>query len=334
MSNSRLPRNPILPVSPGEPRPRWSVMIPTYNCADFLKETLKSVLAQDPGPEMMQIQVVDDYSTLDNPERVVAELGLGRVEFYRQPSNQGYIHNFTTCLHRSRGELVHLLHGNDCVRTGFYEKINLLFERYPEIGAAFSRQVIIDDNGKQQRLSPLEQPSSGILDNWLPRISASLTLQTPAMVVRREVYEKIGTFDNRMKSCGEDWEMWVRISCNYPVAYEIEPLALYRDRSNSLTKQTIRTGQNIKDVRKATAIIRAYLPSQLAPTLSKEARKNWSEWAFCIASQMVGKRDYPAVLSQVREGLLCSFTLTSLRTATRILIRMIKLIIRESVPRS
>ena len=49
----------IAPVPAGVRRPRWSVMIPTFNCAKYLRETLGSVLAQDPGPERMQIEVVD-----------------------------------------------------------------------------------------------------------------------------------------------------------------------------------------------------------------------------------------------------------------------------------
>ena len=57
--------------------PLWSVMIPTYNCARYLRETLASVLAQDPGPEVMQIKVIDDCSTLDDPEAVVTETWTG-----------------------------------------------------------------------------------------------------------------------------------------------------------------------------------------------------------------------------------------------------------------
>src|SRR5277367_6513526 len=87
-------------VPEGIHRPLWSVMIPTYNCAKYLRQTLESVLAQDPGPEQMQIEVVDDCSTKDDPEAVVRELGKDRVEFYRKPKNEGAIHNFNTCIQR------------------------------------------------------------------------------------------------------------------------------------------------------------------------------------------------------------------------------------------
>src|SRR5262249_49179546 len=52
----------IPPVPDGIARPLWSVMIPTFNCASYLRETLRSVLTQDPGRDVMQIEVVDDCS--------------------------------------------------------------------------------------------------------------------------------------------------------------------------------------------------------------------------------------------------------------------------------
>src|SRR5882757_2983365 len=102
----------IVPDRGPQERPLWSVMIPSYNCSNYLRETLLSVLAQDPGPEKMQIEVIDDHSTDADIAALVAEIGKGRVEFFRQEENIGSLRNFETCLNRSVGHWVHLLHGD------------------------------------------------------------------------------------------------------------------------------------------------------------------------------------------------------------------------------
>src|SRR4051812_8827347 len=106
----------IASVPDGVRRPRWSVMIPTYNCARYLAETLESVLCQDPGPEQMHVEVIDDCSTVDDPQSVVDRIGRGRVLFHRNLENKGAVRTFNTCIQRSAGELVHILHGDDLVR--------------------------------------------------------------------------------------------------------------------------------------------------------------------------------------------------------------------------
>ena len=316
MNEHHSHRMTILPVSDGVQRPVLSVMIPTYNCADYLRETLASVLAQDPGSDIMQIEVVDDCSTKDDPKAVVEQLGQGRVSFYQQPENVGHVKNFNTCLQRSRGKLIHLLHGDDCVMHGFYQKMQRLFEQYPTVGAAFCRHVVMDDRSHYQRFSPLEQPENGILDDWLERVAIGNPLQTPSIVVKRDVYEHLGAFDQRILSCGEDWEMWVRIAANYPVAYETEPLAAYRDNSGSLTKRSIRSGQNIRDSRLVTEIIRSYLPESVSTQLSKQARENCASWALHFSRQMIATGDTAAAMTQIQEGLKCSLSSEVVKAAS------------------
>ena len=58
-------------------RPLWSVMIPTFNCGRFLPQAIASVLAQAPSPNTMQIEVIDDHSTVDDPEKIAEEVGGG-----------------------------------------------------------------------------------------------------------------------------------------------------------------------------------------------------------------------------------------------------------------
>lgn len=89
---------PINSVPQDSHRPFWSVMIPTYNGTKYLEQTLKSVLVQDPRLDEMQIEVVDDCSTKDDPEELVKDIGQGRVSFFRNPENVGLVHNWNACI--------------------------------------------------------------------------------------------------------------------------------------------------------------------------------------------------------------------------------------------
>lgn len=284
-------------------RPLWSVIIPTYNCANYLRETLAGILIQDPGESIMQIEVIDDCSTKDDPESVVQELGAGRVKFFRQPQNVGYIKNFETCLLRSRGHLIHILHGDDGVRPGFYQKLQTLFAQYPEIGFAYSRHIFMDEESHWQRISVLEQKTSGVLSNALERIVARHPIQTPAVVVRRSVYEQLGGFDRRIQYSGEDWEMWCRIAAQYPVGYESEPLALYRSHRNSLSGLSVRAGLDLQNVRKAYQMVMDYLPDSQVKDLGNKAATFWALWGLNNAVIFAEIGDYSAVFAQVKEAL-------------------------------
>lgn len=317
MNHNSLYRAEIPPVPEGTSRPLWSVMIPTYNCAKYLPETLAHVLAQDPGSEVMQIEVVDDHST-DDPGAVVEAVGQGRVSLYRQPENVGHTRNFETCLKRSCGKLIHLLHGDDYVRVGFYQKIQQAFEKNPEVGAAFCRQIFMDEHSHWHGISPLEQRSSGLLDNWLERLATEQRIMTPSIVVRREVYEKLSGFDNRL-ICTEDWEMWIRIAAHYPIWYEVEPLAVYRMHSISNTGRHVRTGEDIRYTRQAIEMFKWYLPEEISARVSKRARETYALSALDTAYAMLIQRDMAAMMAQAREALKCSRSIKVIRRMIRLL---------------
>jgi glycosyltransferase involved in cell wall biosynthesis len=302
-------------------RPTWSVMIPTYNCADYLRETLASVLIQDPGPEQMQITVVDNCSTQDDPETVVKELGKGRVEFHRQDKNVGPTKNFQTCLERARGKLIHLLHSDDCVREDFYQKMEQGFEKAPEIGAAFCRHIIMDENSLWEDLSVLEQSESGVLPpSWLDLQIGFPRIQTPAIVVRREVYEKLGGFDCRLQYT-DDWEMEIRIAENFPIWYEVEPLALWRKHSKSSTAANMVDAENIRDARKAITIIQERdISKRMTTNLLRHTKQNWAFFALVTADSMINSGDAYGAINQIREAMRCSQSYRVIRSAGRILL--------------
>ncbi len=312
----------ISPVSPEVERPLWSVMIPTYNCAEYLRQTLKSVLAQDPGADKMQIAVVDNNSTEDDPAGVVEELGAGRIEFYRQPSNVGLINNFQTCFELSRGKLIHLLCSDDSVREGFYEKMAQPFEEHRELGAAFCRSILIDKHNQWQSLSDFEMPHSGILPkSWLYRIAEICCISVPSLaVVRREVYEKLGGFDRRCGISG-DWEMWVRIFANYPMWFEVEPLAMWRVHLQSANNLNAKSGVFIEEnYNTVETILKSYFSDEDNTKLARTAKQNCAFLALESAEFLISKGDMANAIVQLKTAIKYSTSYRVIRSAIRIML--------------
>ncbi len=293
MSTTRIPQSPPLiePVTEKCERPLWSIMIPAYNCGNYLKETIESVLMQDAGVEKMQIEVIDDCSTDDDVEILVKEIGKGRIEFFSQKQNAGSLRNFETCIKRSKGHLIHLLHGDDKVKPGFYLEIENLFKKYPLIGAAFTGLSVIDEEGTLLYHNNTIQDYSGIIQDWLLNISKNQCLRTCAIVVKRSVYENLGGYFG--VGYGEDWEMFVRIAARYPVAYSPENLALYRLHDNNISTRFLSSGQNIKDIKKVIDIIQEYLPVEKRDEIKKISKKNFSIY-FTNNAQGIYKKHHNA----------------------------------------
>jgi len=169
-------------------------MIPTYNPrADYLEETLLSVLKQDPGPHQMQIEVIDDCSNDDTAFQVTQRVGAGRVTFHRESENRGLANSWNRCIERARGHWVHILHQDDIVLPGFYNLLRQGAEQ-SDAGAAFCRYAVVNSKGHWLRISELHRESAGLLDDWHAKITVQQLIQCPSIAVRRLVYEQLGGF--------------------------------------------------------------------------------------------------------------------------------------------
>ncbi len=274
----RIPISPpIISALPFDiQRSEWSVMIPAYNCGKYLRQAIESVLAQDIGIEKMQIEVVDDCSTDINVQQLVETIGKGRVLYFRQPTNVGSLRNFETCINRATGKYVHLLHGDDYIDVDFYGEIEMMFGKYPEAGAACTGFTQVTGENKFISNSNILEGEPRILQDWFSIIATKQQLQTPAVVVKREVYEKLGSFFG--VHYGEDWEMWVRIAANYPVVLSPRKLAHYRVHDSNISSNYFSTGQNIRDIRAVLETIKSHLPADKRSRINRLSRKHWSAY--------------------------------------------------------
>lgn len=319
--NLDIPRIAALPG----PQPRWSVMIPTFNCADMAGETIASVIVQAPLPDEMEIVVVDDASS-DGIADVVARFG-GRVRLHRQRHNLGVPTNLTEAIRLSRGQIVHLLHGDDQVLPGFYAAMERAFTN-PAIGAAYCRQIFMNQHGDWLGISPLDQ-EDGLIPDAARFLAQEQRIMTPSICVRRRVYEEVGGFHPLLR-CAEDWEMWVRIAARYPIAHLRAPLAVYRTHDASNTGRNIRCAADVAYNGLAIELIAKHLPPGIADAVASQARRTYARSALATADRFTRAGDAQAAFAQLFAAFRLSTAPTVVFRAALTLLRIARCAIFRS----
>jgi hypothetical protein len=286
-------------------RPFWSVMIPTYNPrSDYMEETLLSVLKQDPGPDHMQIEVVDDGSNDDTASEVTRRLGAGRVTFHAESQNRGLANTWNRCIERARGHWVHILHQDDFVLPGFYDRLRKAAER-SDAGAMFCRYAVANSSGHWIQLSELHRESAGLLDDWHAKISVECMIQCAAIAVRRSVYEQLGGFFRHLRYVA-DWEMWQRIASRFPFYFEPSILACYRLHPNSATSRLRLDAADTREVREMIDLTMTYHTPARGGVLAMKARSCWAEVAVFHARELLVQAGFGPAWRQVVEALRLS----------------------------
>lgn len=265
-------------------RPLISVMIPAFNCLAYVEQTLISVINQIEDFSIFQIEIVDDHSTDGDLCIITEKYSHLNIGYFRQEKNVGSLRNFETCINRAKGHWIHILHGDDMVKEGFYREIFNLIKAFPNVGAVFTDYIYMNEKNEELYALPALHHESGILDNWFETISKGQRIQPPAIVVKRSVYEDLGSFFG--VHYGEDWEMWVRIASKYDFAYSPKYLALYRLHQNNITSRSFLSNDDIKSIIKVVNIIQHYWPIEKRKMLRQEALKNFSQYFAKISDKI------------------------------------------------
>lgn len=284
-------------------KPFWSVMMPVYRPDSYLEEALRSVLAQGIGPDRMQIQVVDDCPDDTQVDGRIRALAGGRIEFSKNEKNLGLAGNWNRCIERARGQWVHLLHHDDRVYPGFYDKLENLIRRHPEAGAAVTANDFIGSKGEPLDFGDrLLQRHAGVLEDAVSRLAVSNLLQCPAIVVKKTTYESVGGFDAKFKFA-LDWEMWVRIARSFPLLYLPEELATYRIHQGSETSALAKSGETVRDCYRAIDRISTYVPTERRKLLKRRAIEWAADMAYHRGHQLMNAGKVELAMAQFRPAL-------------------------------
>ncbi len=290
---------PLAPVPAGTDRPFWSVMIPTHDCARYLRRTLASVLVQDSGPGAIQIEVVDDCSTRDDPAAVVAELGHGRVAFHRNAVNLGATQTFNVCLERARGHWVHILHGDDLVLPGFYAECERLIREAPKAVMIFGQVVTVDEEDRWLDIfGPPPECAGRLVEDFVRRQAVAQISQFAGVAVKREAYERAGGFCDLFGHVA-DWDMWFRVGQLGPVWCTSRPYGVYRIHAAADTGQQMLRGTNIRECYLVTQVNLARLGYPRASRAAWRVRRRLAQRAYSNARKLYARGLVEGSLAQI-----------------------------------
>jgi glycosyltransferase involved in cell wall biosynthesis len=205
--------------------PLVSIVTPSYNQADFLEETIRSVLDQDYEP--IEYVVVDGGSTDGSAEIIrrhedrlswsVSEPDAGQA----QAINKGFDH--------TRGTLMGYLNSDDTLLPGAISRLVAALEEGPELVAAYGDAVWLDEEG---RATGYAESRSWEL---VPMISSgSGRIHQPSSLWRRSAWDEVGGLEESLHYTF-DTLFFIRLATVGPARHLQEPLSGYRLHPSSKT---------------------------------------------------------------------------------------------------
>ena len=199
-----------------------SVIIPTFNYGRYISDAIGSVLNQNLSP--FEIVVVDDGST-DATESIVRSLG-NRVQYIKQ-QNAGVCAARNRGVAESTGELIAFLDADDTWESTKLEKQLKVLETDLEIGLVHCGMREFDSETGKTIAMHVKGQEGWIADELLLWERPAIIGPGGTIMVRRDVFEAVGGFDQRMK-VSEDWDFCYRVARKYKVGFVAEPLVNYR----------------------------------------------------------------------------------------------------------
>jgi glycosyltransferase involved in cell wall biosynthesis len=192
-------------------QPRVSIIIPTYNRANFLGEAVASALGQD--YRQIEVIVIDDGST-DDTKKVLETFKDQRLVCTHQ-ENAGRSRARNRAIAMARGQYITFLDSDDYYLPSKVGTQVAFLDANPQFGMVYMSAFCVDDGRHALNLTYRASISGRIY----PQIAFyhPHTITLPNVMVRKEILEQVGVFDEAMQRF-EDTDLWRRISKITPIA--------------------------------------------------------------------------------------------------------------------
>ncbi len=305
------------PITP-DTEPLVTVVIPCYNAQRWIRETLKSVLAQT--YRNLEILVVDDGSR-DEGAVIVEAMAQSdpRIRLIRQ-ENSGVGGARNTGINQAKGEYIAPLDADDLWHP---EKVEKQVRRYLElkeaglpVGMVYCLYVGIDEFSYTRGLSRPQVPIEGeiferlVLENFIGNGSTPL--------IGTSIVREIGGYEQGIPSGCEDWLLYLQVAHSYHVYAVPEYLVGYRQLRDSLSKSVetmLASHRAVLEIvsRRCRSIPESQKKSSLSAMLTwMLAEAKFCSPAFCFMTRQLVCNDWlffarPVILRRIRKIMISVF---------------------------
>lgn len=215
----------------------FSVVIPLYNKANHIENTIKSVLDQTFTD--YEIIIINDGST-DNSEVLALEFNDKRIQVYNQ-ENQGVSTARNLGVEKSKGKLIAFLDADDYWFPDHLQELAHLYHDFPDCGIYCSLHKIRTSKNHFQIpvYNGIDKSFRGIVTNYFFSNRPFRITWTSSLAIPKEIVEQSGGFTPEVTN-GQDLELWTKIGIKYPVAITNKTTAVYNyNIPNSLAKNHV-----------------------------------------------------------------------------------------------
>lgn len=212
---------------------RFSVVIPLFNKAPYIKKALESVIGQTFRD--FELIVVDDGSTDDSLCVARETLGSSSIKYRLiHQENSGVSTARNNGVAASHGDYICFLDADDWWAPSFLDRMDGFIEMYPDAGIYGTNYYIISRG--RQRVA-LHIPATGYINYCDCYRKLQMPLTSISVAIPKEVFRDTGGFKPHLR-LGEDFDLWIRTALTRKVAYLDEPLAYYFQDSNPVWRGT------------------------------------------------------------------------------------------------
>ena len=291
--------------------PTVTVITPAYNQAEFLRDTIESVLEQDyPHIEFV---VLDDGSTDDTP-KILAEYG-NRFR-WETHANMGQTATINKGWSMTSGEIITWLNSDDTYLPGAVSTAVEYLVANPEVGIVYGDTLTTEADGtpfgRSKPLPPFDYRE--FVGSW------ENTIVQPSSFIRRSVIEKVDMLDPKFYYF-MDWDLWLRAGLYFKIAYIPEMLSTYRFHAESKTVAQAKKAAPELEYMFDRFFSRSDLPDDIL-ALKKRARMNMF---FLTAGYYLQGEDKPSARAMAKKALranpLGGFSLSNLRRYAHVSLR-------------